>query len=279
MVRARRERHEGRRRGDARAGASWAAARAELALDLALPLLRARGAAGDESPLPRALRRRAGSCARPTLVIVLEPTDNAIHARLRRQPHAPRSRSTGGARTPPGPGLARTRSTGRSTGLAPVGGARAASTVDVDGLVFCEVVSAVRDPTAAIADNVVPDRPSRSAQLPLCARTARPTRPRGPRLRELVGDAKSEIARQLAAGARVGATGRSSTRLRAAGELADRAEAGVDAGRATSPRRPRRRQPRPGRDALSHTRATSGSRSASSCGRSRPFASALVVLG
>ena len=162
--------------------ARWAAeASPSLAFDLAFLFFVREELPAEESALPRVFAE-APLVLESDLVVMLEPTDNAIHAGCLGNLNATlvfRGESAHSARPWQGVnaiGLA-------VEGLAPIV-ACAPLEVEVGGLTFVEVLSATRI-SGGIADNVIPDR----VQVRLNYRYA-PNRTRAEaekRLRELVG--------------------------------------------------------------------------------------------
>ena len=133
--------------------ARWAAA-AEFGIDLGFLFFSREELDPSESPVPAFLAGSA-EARRAGLVIVLEPTDNEIHAGCLGNLNAQltfRGTSAHSAR----PWLGENAIHKAAAVLAPLAGLEPLD-VDVDGLVFREVVSAVRI-DGGIADNVVPDR-------------------------------------------------------------------------------------------------------------------------
>ena len=224
--------------------ARWIAARSSPRCATTLPSCSSSGRScpTEESALPRVFAE-APLVTDSDLVVMLEPTDNEIHAGCLGNLNATlvfEGRSAHSARPWQGVnaiGLA-------VEGLRPVVAAKPVE-VDVGGLTFVEVLSATRI-SGGIADNVIPDR----VEVGLNYRYA-PGRTREEaetRLRELVGG-RGRDHLELASGARRRRLA-ARRRLIETGGLEVRAEAGVDAG--CRVRRPgaRRRQPRPRRATL-----------------------------
>jgi succinyl-diaminopimelate desuccinylase len=135
--------------------AEWAAAGPdELSCDLAILFFVREELPVEQSALPRVFAE-APAVLESDLVVVLEPTDNAIHAGCLGNLNANavfRGESAHSAR--PWQGVNAIDAAVR--GLAPVVAYEPVS-VEVGGLVFVEVLSATRI-SGGIADNVVPDR-------------------------------------------------------------------------------------------------------------------------
>jgi succinyl-diaminopimelate desuccinylase len=134
--------------------ASWAAAGASTAYDLAFLFFVREELPGEESALPRVFAE-APLVLESELVVMLEPTDGAIHAGCLGNVNATlvfRGESAHSAR--PWQGV--NAITLAVEGLEPVV-AHAPLEVEVGGLVFVEVLSATRI-SGGVADNVVPDR-------------------------------------------------------------------------------------------------------------------------
>ena len=260
--RPRRERHEGRRRRDDRAG-RWAAAGSPLRSTSAFLFFVREELPADESALPRVFAE-APLVLESDLVVVLEPTDNAIHAgclgNLNATLIVPRRER------PLGAALAGCERDRRSPwrASAPVVAVPPLE-VEVGGLTFVEVLSATRI-QGGIADNVIPDRVEVAAQLPL---RAEPDARGGRGAAARAGRRRARDHVELAARRGSRPTRRSSSGSAQAGELARRAEAGVDAGRRVRRRRASTRSTSAPARRATRTGATSGSRSPSSSGRSR----------
>jgi succinyl-diaminopimelate desuccinylase len=133
--------------------AAWARA-SELAVDLGFLFFTREELAAEESPIPAFLETCA-EIRQAALVIVLEPTDNEIHAGCLGNLSAQlvfRGTSAHSAR----PWTGENAIHKAAAALAPLAALEPLD-VEVDGLVFREVVSAVAI-EGGIADNVVPDR-------------------------------------------------------------------------------------------------------------------------
>ena len=133
--------------------AEWSA-REELALDLGFLFFAREELPAEESPVPAFIEASA-DVRQAALVIVLEPTDNEIHAGCVGNLTAEltfRGASAHSAR----PWLGDNAIHRAAAALAPLADA-APVEVEVEGLVFREVISAVAI-GGGIADNVVPDR-------------------------------------------------------------------------------------------------------------------------
>jgi succinyl-diaminopimelate desuccinylase len=161
--------------------ANWAAGAPPLAYDLAFLFFVREELPGDESALPRVFAE-APLVLESDLVVMLEPTDGAIHAGCLGNVNATlvfRGESAHSARPWQGVNAISLA----VEGLAPVV-AVAPLEVEVGGLMFVEVLSATRI-AGGVADNVVPDR----VEVRLNYRYA-PNRTPGEalaRLQELVG--------------------------------------------------------------------------------------------
>ncbi len=134
--------------------ADWAADGANLAVDLGFLFFTREELAAEESPVP-AFLAETPEIRDAALVIVLEPTDNEIHAGCLGNLNAEitfRGASAHSAR----PWLGDNAIHRAAAALAPLADADPLD-VEVAGLVFREVVSTVRI-EGGIADNVVPDR-------------------------------------------------------------------------------------------------------------------------
>ena len=221
--------------------ARWAAG-SPRALDLAFLFFVREELPAEESALPRVFAE-APLVLESDLVVVLEPTDNAIHAGCLGNLNATltfHGESAHSARPWQGVNAIDLA----VEGLAPVVAVPPLE-VEVGGLTFVEVLSATRI-QGGIASNVIPDR----VEVGLNYRYAPNRTPveAEARLRELVG-ARARDHLQLAARA-----GRDRLAARPAPPRGRRsrarAEAGVDAGRGVRRPGPRRGQPRPGSDAL-----------------------------
>jgi succinyl-diaminopimelate desuccinylase len=166
--------------------ADWAKD-AVLALDLGFLFFTREELSADESPLPAFLE--SCSVARESeLVIVLEPTDNEIHVGCVGNLNAQltfRGTSAHSAR----PWTGENAIHKAAATLAPLAALEPLD-VEVDGLVFREVISAVAI-EGGIADNVVPDRCV--ARLNYRYAPGRSRESAEARLRELAGDAELEI--------------------------------------------------------------------------------------
>jgi len=166
--------------------ADWAA-RGELALDLGFLFFTREELAAEESPVPAFLDACPES-REPELVIVLEPTDNELHVGCVGNLTALltfRGVSAHSAR----PWTGENAIHKAAAGLAPLAALEPLD-VEVDGLVFREVVSAVAI-EGGIADNVVPDRCV--ARLNYRYAPGRSREQAEARLRELAGEAELEI--------------------------------------------------------------------------------------
>jgi succinyl-diaminopimelate desuccinylase len=212
--------------------ADWAAAN-ETELDLGFLFFTREELPAEESPVPEFL----GACAEAreaALVIVLEPTDNELHVGCVGNLSAGltfRGTSAHSAR----PWTGENAIHKAAATLAPLAELEPLD-VEVDGLVFREVVSVVAI-EGGIADNVVPDRCL--AGLNYRYAPGRTREQAEARLRELAGDADVEILGNSPP-AHVVVDTQLVTRLREAGGLAVRpkqawtpvaqfAEAGLDA--------------------------------------------------
>jgi succinyl-diaminopimelate desuccinylase len=192
--------------------AHWASGRHDLACDLAFLFFVREELPAEESALPRVFAE-APLVLEADLVVMLEPTDNAIHAGCLGNLNATvvfRGESAHSARPWQGVNAIDLA----VEGLRPVVSC-APLEVEVGGLIFVEVLSATRI-AGGIADNVVPD----SVEVRLNYRYA-PNRTReeaSARLRELVG-AELEITSNSPP-AHVAADSALVRRLRDAGSLA-----------------------------------------------------------
>jgi succinyl-diaminopimelate desuccinylase len=194
--------------------AAWAAgAPDELSGDLAFLFFVREELPTEESALPRVFAEAPG-VLESDLVVMLEPTDNAIHAGCLGNLNATlvfRGESAHSARPWQGVNAIDVA----VAGLAPVVAA-APLEVEAGGLTFVEVLSATRI-SGGIADNVIPDR----VEVRLNYRYA-PGRTREEaeaRLRGLVGDSDVEITSNSPP-ARVATDSPLVDRLRQAGDLA-----------------------------------------------------------
>jgi succinyl-diaminopimelate desuccinylase len=134
--------------------ADWASGARELDVDLGFLFFTREELSAEESPVPAFLDESA-ELQDAALVIVLEPTDNEIHAGCVGNLNAQitfRGASAHSAR----PWLGDNAIHRAAAALAPLAEAEPID-VEVDGLVFREVVSAVGI-EGGIADNVIPDR-------------------------------------------------------------------------------------------------------------------------
>jgi succinyl-diaminopimelate desuccinylase len=161
--------------------ARWAAERADLTCDLAFLFFVREELTSEESALPRVFAE-APLVLDSNLVVVLEPTDNAIHAGCLGNLNATltfRGESAHSARPWQGVNAIDLA----IAGLRPVVSCPPLE-VDVGGLTFVEVLSATRI-SGGIADNVIPD----SVEVRLNYRYAPDRTPEEAeaRLRELVG--------------------------------------------------------------------------------------------
>ena len=166
--------------------ADWASG-AELALDLGFLFFTREELAAEESPVPAFLKACPGA-REPELVIVLEPTDNELHVGCVGNLTALltfRGVSAHSAR----PWTGENAIHKAAAGLAPLAALEPLE-VEVDGLVFREVVSAVAI-EGGIADNVVPDRCV--ARLNYRYAPGRSREQAEARLRALAGEAELEI--------------------------------------------------------------------------------------
>jgi succinyl-diaminopimelate desuccinylase len=166
--------------------ADWAAG-GELALDLGFLFFTREELAAEESPVP-AFLEACPEAREPELVIVLEPTDNELHVGCVGNLTALltfRGVSAHSAR----PWTGENAIHKAAAGLAPLAELEPVE-VEVDGLVFREVVSAVAI-EGGIADNVVPDRCV--ARLNYRYAPGRSREQAEARLRELAGEAELEI--------------------------------------------------------------------------------------
>src|SRR6476619_3757006 len=166
--------------------ADWAFG-ADLALDLGFLFFTREELAAEESPVP-AFLEACPEAREPELVIVLEPTDNELHVGCVGNLTALltfRGVSAHSAR----PWTGENAIHKAAAGLAPLAALEPVE-VEVDGLVFREVVSAVAI-EGGIADNVVPDRCV--ARLNYRYAPGRSWEQAETRIRELAGDAEVEI--------------------------------------------------------------------------------------
>ena len=194
--------------------AAWAAeVPDELSCDLAFLFFVREELPTEESALPRVFEE-APQVLESDLVVMLEPTDNAVHAGCLGNLNATvvfHGESAHSARPWQGVNAIDVA----VAGLAPVVAA-APLEVEVGGLTFVEVLSATRI-SGGIADNVIPDR----VEVRLNYRYA-PGRTREEaeaRLRELVGDSEVEITSNSPP-ARVATDSPLVDRLREVGDLA-----------------------------------------------------------
>ena len=167
-ARPRRERHEGRAGGDDRARAGRRAASAACSSA-------ARSCRPRESALTPLLEREPRS--RDELVVVMEPTDNALHAGClgQHQRHVDVPRAHAG--TPRGPGR---RQRDPRAPRAAIAALAALSRVEheFDGLTFVEVGVGHADRAAGSPQNVIPDRAECARELPLRPRRTPAEAPR-----------------------------------------------------------------------------------------------------
>jgi len=166
--------------------AGWASS-AEIELDLGFLFFTREELPAEESPLPTFLEE-SREAADADLAIVLEPTDNEIHVGCVGNLSAQltfRGVSAHSAR----PWTGENAIHKAAATLAPLGELEPLD-VDVDGLVFREVVSAVSI-EGGIADNVVPDRCI--ARLNYRYAPGRTREQAEERIRELAGEAELEI--------------------------------------------------------------------------------------
>ena len=166
--------------------ADWALA-GELELDLGFLFFTREELPADESPVPEFLQNCPES-SEAELVIVLEPTDNALHLGCVGNLSAEltfRGVSAHSAR----PWTGENAIHKAAAALAPLAELEPLD-VEVDGLVFREVVSAVAI-EGGIADNVVPDRCV--ARLNYRYAPGRSRQQAEARLRGVAGDAELEI--------------------------------------------------------------------------------------
>jgi succinyl-diaminopimelate desuccinylase len=166
--------------------ASWALS-AEIALDLGFLFFTREELPADESPLP-AFLEESREAMDADLTIVLEPTDNEIHVGCVGNLSAQltfRGVSAHSAR----PWTGENAIHKAAATLAPLAELEPLE-VEVEGLVFREVVSAVAI-EGGIADNVVPDRCV--ARLNYRYAPGRSREQAEERIRELAGDAELEI--------------------------------------------------------------------------------------
>jgi succinyl-diaminopimelate desuccinylase len=212
--------------------ADWATT-AELGLDLGFLFFTREELPADESPVPGFLAE-SPEAREAQLVIVLEPTDNELHVGCVGNLNAQltfHGTSAHSARPWTGENAIHLA----AAALAPLAGLDPVD-VEVDGLVFREVISAVAI-EGGIADNVVPDRCV--ARLNYRYAPGRSREQAEARVRELAGDAELEILGNSPP-AHVVVDRPLVTRLREAGELdvkpkqawtpvAQFAEAGLDA--------------------------------------------------
>jgi succinyl-diaminopimelate desuccinylase len=166
--------------------AEWSTT-AELELDLGFLFFTREELPADESPLPGFLADSPEARA-AQLVIVLEPTDNELHVGCVGNLNAQLTfHGTSAHSARPWTGENAIHSA--ATTLAPLAGLDPVD-VEVDGLVFREVVSAVAI-EGGIADNVVPDRCV--ARLNYRYAPGRSQEQAEARIRQLAGDADVEI--------------------------------------------------------------------------------------
>ena len=166
--------------------ADWATT-AELELDLGFLFFTREELPADESPVPGFLAD-SPEALEAQLVIVLEPTDNELHVGCVGNLNAEltfHGTSAHSARPWTGENAIHLA----AAALAPLAGLEPVD-VEVDGLVFREVVSAVAI-EGGIADNVVPDRCV--ARLNYRYAPGRSREQAEARIRELAGDAEVEI--------------------------------------------------------------------------------------
>ena len=166
--------------------AAWAQA-VETAYSLGFLFFTREELAAEESPVP-AFLERSREIGEASLVIVLEPTDNEIHAGCLGNLNAElvfHGTSAHSARPWTGDNAIHKA----AASLAPLGELEPLD-VEVDGLVFREVVSAVTI-AGGIAANVVPDRCS--AQLNYRYAPGRSREEAESRVRELAGEAEVSI--------------------------------------------------------------------------------------
>ncbi len=160
---------------------------AEIALDLGFLFFTREELPAEESPLP-AFLEQSSEANEADLAIVLEPTDNEIHAGCVGNLSAQltfRGVSAHSAR----PWTGENAIHKAAATLAPLAELEPLD-VDVDGLVFREVVSAVAI-EGGIADNIVPDRCI--ARLNYRYAPGRTREQAEERIRDLSGDAELEI--------------------------------------------------------------------------------------
>jgi succinyl-diaminopimelate desuccinylase len=166
--------------------ANWST-RGELELDLGFVFFTREELPAEESPVPEFLEACA-EAREPELVVVLEPTDNELHVGCVGNLSAQltfRGVSAHSAR----PWTGENAIHKAAAALAPLAELEPLE-VEVDGLVFREVVSAVAI-EGGIADNVVPDRCV--ARLNYRYAPGRSREQAEARVRELAGDAELEI--------------------------------------------------------------------------------------
>jgi succinyl-diaminopimelate desuccinylase len=166
--------------------ADWATT-AELGLDLGFLFFTREELPADESPVPGFLAE-SPEAREAQLVIVLEPTDNELHVGCVGNLNAQltfHGTSAHSARPWTGENAIHLA----AAALAPLAGLDPVD-VEVDGLVFREVISAVAI-EGGIADNVVPDRCV--ARLNYRYAPGRSREQAEARVRELAGDAELEI--------------------------------------------------------------------------------------
>ena len=166
--------------------ADWATT-ADLELDLGFLFFTREELPADESPVPGFLAE-SPEAREAQLVIVLEPTDNELHVGCVGNLNAQltfHGTSAHSARPWTGENAIHVA----AAALAPLAGLDPVD-VEVDGLVFREVVSAVAI-EGGIADNVVPDRCV--ARLNYRYAPGRSREQAEARIRELAGDAEVEI--------------------------------------------------------------------------------------
>jgi succinyl-diaminopimelate desuccinylase len=166
--------------------ADWATT-AELELDLGFLFFTREELPADESPVPEFLAE-SSEAREAQLVIVLEPTDNELHVGCVGNLNAELTfHGTSAHSARPWTGENAIHSA--AAALAPLAGLDPLD-VEVDGLVFREVVSAVAI-EGGIADNVVPDRCV--ARLNYRYAPGRSREQAEARIRELAGGAELEI--------------------------------------------------------------------------------------
>jgi succinyl-diaminopimelate desuccinylase len=166
--------------------AAWAAA-AEPELDLGFLLFTREELDAEESPIP-AFLAASPEMARAALVVVLEPTNNEIHAGCVGNLNAELTfEGTSAHSARPWTGVNAIHAA--AAALAPLA-EREPVEVEVEGLVFREVVSAVGI-EGGIADNVVPDRCT--VRLNYRYAPGRSREDAEAHVRDLAGDARLEI--------------------------------------------------------------------------------------